>query len=41
MDCPTDDNVEMVECLRTKDAKAIMATDKLFYVRYGSMYNII
>ncbi|XP_077284974.1 carboxylic ester hydrolase-like [Arctopsyche grandis] len=31
MDCPTDDNMQMIECLRTKDAKDIIATDKLFY----------
>ncbi|XP_077284976.1 juvenile hormone esterase-like [Arctopsyche grandis] len=31
MNCPTDDNVKMIECLRTKDVKDIVATDKLFY----------
>ncbi|XP_077284978.1 uncharacterized protein LOC143910401 [Arctopsyche grandis] len=31
MDCPTDDNVKMIECLRTKDAKEIMGADTLLY----------
>ncbi|XP_077284688.1 venom carboxylesterase-6-like [Arctopsyche grandis] len=31
MECPIDDNLKMIECLRTKEAKEIIAADKFFY----------
>jgi carboxylesterase type B len=32
LDCPTSPTVELVDCLRTKDARDIIATDKQFMV---------
>lgn len=32
MECPTENTKSMVDCLRTKPAKDIIASDKHFYV---------
>jgi hypothetical protein len=34
LDCPTSPTVDLVECLRTKNARDIIATDKQFMVCY-------
>jgi carboxylesterase type B len=38
LDCPTKPNTDLVECLRTKDAADIIATDKQFMV---GLYDVL